>query len=106
EIINLNKARKDRARGDAKATAAKNHAAFGRSKGQKDAARIEAERLKRDLDGAKRGDEWAADTRGGVTSRMWPASTRARPAKAARPKVAASNRNDTSMATGGVRAEM
>ena len=44
EIINLNKARKDRA-------------AFGRTKGQKDAARIEAERLKRDLDGAKREDD-------------------------------------------------
>ena len=56
EIINLNKARKDRARAEAKATAAANRAAFGRTKGQKDAARIEAERLKRDLDGAKRDD--------------------------------------------------
>ena len=57
DIINLNKARKDRARAGAKATAAANRAAFGRAKGEKDAARIEAERLKRDLDGAKREDE-------------------------------------------------
>ena len=54
DIINLNKARKDRARTEAKAKAAANRAAFGRTKGQKDTARLEAERLKRDLDGAKR----------------------------------------------------
>ena len=57
EIINLNKARKDRARAETKATAAGNRAAFGRTKGQKDAARIAAERMKRDLDGAKRDDD-------------------------------------------------
>ena len=57
EIINLNKARKDRARAEAKATAAGNRAAFGRTKGQKDAARIAAERMKRDLVGAKRDDD-------------------------------------------------
>ena len=57
DIINLNKARKDRARAEAKATAAGNRAAFGRTKGQKDAARIAAERMKRDLDGAKRDDD-------------------------------------------------
>ena len=57
EIINLNKARKDRARAEAKATAAGNRAAFGRTKGQKDATRIAAERMKRDLDGAKRDDD-------------------------------------------------
>ena len=57
EIINLNKARKERARSEAKARAATNRAAFGRTKGQKDAARIETERLKRDLDGAKRDDD-------------------------------------------------
>ena len=54
DIINLNKARKERARSEAKARAATNRAAFGRTKGQKDAARIETERQKRDLDGAKR----------------------------------------------------
>ena len=57
EIINLNKARKDWARAEAKAKAAANRAAFGRTKGQKDAARIAAERMKRDLDGAKRDDD-------------------------------------------------
>lgn len=57
DIINLNKARKDRARSEAKATAAANRAAFGRTKGEKDGARLEAERLKRDLDGAKRDDD-------------------------------------------------
>ena len=57
EIINLNKARKDWARAEAKAKAAANRAAFGRTRGQKDAARLEAERLKRDLDGAKRDDD-------------------------------------------------
>ena len=57
DIINLNKARKERARSEAKARAATNRAAFGRTKGQKDAARIETERLKRDLDGAKRDDD-------------------------------------------------
>jgi hypothetical protein len=57
DIINLNKARKDRARSEAKAQASVNRAAFGRTKGQKDAARIEAERLKRDLDGVKREDD-------------------------------------------------
>ena len=57
EIINLTKARKDRARAEARATAAGNRAAFGRTQGQKDAARIAAERMKRDLDGAKRDDD-------------------------------------------------
>ena len=56
EIINLNKARKDRAKAEGKAKAAANRAAFGRTKAEKTAARIEAERLKRDLDGAKRED--------------------------------------------------
>ena len=57
DIINLNKARTERARSEAKARAATNRAAFGRTKGQKDAARIETERQKRDLDGAKRDDD-------------------------------------------------
>ncbi len=56
EIINLNKARKDRAKTEGRTKAAANRAAFGRTKAQKAAARIEAERLKRDLDGAKRED--------------------------------------------------
>lgn len=54
DIINLNKARKARARAEVKVGAAANRAAFGRTKAQKNAARIEAERLKRELDGARR----------------------------------------------------
>lgn len=56
EILNLNQARKAKAKTDAKAKAAENRAKFGRTKADKalDAAR--ADRLKRDLDGAKRED--------------------------------------------------
>jgi hypothetical protein len=56
EILNLNRARKAKARAGAKVQAAENRAKFGRAKGDKalDAAR--AEKLKRDLDGAKRED--------------------------------------------------
>ena len=54
EILNLNQARKAKAKTDAKAKAAENRARFGRTKADKalDAAR--ADKLKRDLDGAKR----------------------------------------------------
>lgn len=56
EILNLNQARKAKAKTDAKARAAENRARFGRTKADKalDAAR--ADRLQRDLDGAKRED--------------------------------------------------
>jgi hypothetical protein len=56
EILNLNQARKARAKTDAKAKAAENRAKFGRAKADKalDAAR--ADKLQRDLDGAKRED--------------------------------------------------
>lgn len=56
EILNLNQARKAKARTDAKAKAAENRVRFGRTKADKalDAAR--ADRLQRDLDGAKRED--------------------------------------------------
>ncbi len=54
EIVNLNRARKAKARAAAGAQAAVNRAAFGRTKGEKAAARADAERAKRDLDGAKR----------------------------------------------------
>jgi hypothetical protein len=54
EILNLNQARKAKARTDAKTKAVENRAKFGRTKADKalDAAR--ADKLKRDLDGAKR----------------------------------------------------
>ncbi len=56
EILNLNQARKARAKTDAKTKAIENRARFGRTKADKalDAAR--ADKLQRDLDGAKRED--------------------------------------------------
>jgi hypothetical protein len=54
EIINLNRARKARARDEAKATAAVNRAAHGRTKGQREGAEAERARADRLLDGAKR----------------------------------------------------
>lgn len=56
EIVNFNKARKARAQADAKAQAAANRAKFGRTKLDKAAVRLEAEKLVRTLDGAKRED--------------------------------------------------
>ena len=54
EILNLNQARKAKAKTDAETKAVENRAKFGRTKADKalDAAR--ADKLKRDLDGAKR----------------------------------------------------
>ncbi|MBJ7413381.1 MAG: DUF4169 family protein [Phenylobacterium sp.] len=56
ELINLNKARKAKARLAGKAQAAENRARFGQTKGQKDVARLDAERARRELDGKKRED--------------------------------------------------
>jgi len=56
EILNLNQARKAKAKTDARTKAVENRTKFGRTKADKalDAAR--ADKLKRDLDGAKRED--------------------------------------------------
>jgi len=54
--INLNKARKAKARAAAIARADANRARFGRTKAEKAAAKIEAERLARALDQARRDD--------------------------------------------------
>ena len=56
EILNLNQARKARAKADAKAQAAENRAKFGRTKADKALEAARADKLKRDLDGAKRED--------------------------------------------------
>lgn len=56
EPMNLNKARKARAKADAKAKAAENRAAFGRGKAEKAVSRLEAERARRALDQQKRED--------------------------------------------------
>ena len=57
EIINLNKARKAKARAEAKSTAAANRAANGRSRADRKVSEIEKRRVDRLLDGAKREDD-------------------------------------------------
>lgn len=57
EVINLNRARKARDKAEAKTRAAQNRVAHGRTGAEKAAARIEAERLDRTLDGARREDD-------------------------------------------------
>ncbi|MCZ8087112.1 MAG: DUF4169 family protein [Brevundimonas sp.] len=54
EIINLNRARKVKARAADKASAAANRLAFGRTKTERDQATHAAELERRRLDGAKR----------------------------------------------------
>jgi hypothetical protein len=54
--INLNKARKVRAKADAKVQAAENRVRFGRGKAEKAVSNLEAERARRALDQKKRED--------------------------------------------------
>jgi hypothetical protein len=54
QIINLNRARKAKARVDKQAAADANRAKFGRTKAEKAADDAEAARRERELDGAKR----------------------------------------------------
>ena len=54
EPINLNKAKKARARSAGKAQAAQNRVRFGQAKGAKAATKLEAERARRELEGKKR----------------------------------------------------
>lgn len=56
DIVNLNQARKAKAKADDKTRAAANRAKFGRTKGEKTLDAVRADKLKRDLDGAKRED--------------------------------------------------
>ncbi|TAJ71644.1 MAG: DUF4169 family protein [Phenylobacterium sp.] len=56
ELINLNKARKAKARAAGKTQAAENRVRFGQTKGGKAVARLDAERARRDLEGKKRED--------------------------------------------------
>nr|WP_083434650.1 DUF4169 family protein [Sphingomonas sp. Y57] len=53
DVVNLNKARKARARSDAKATAEANRAKFGRTRAEKERDGIEKARADRLIDGAK-----------------------------------------------------
>lgn len=52
-VISFSKAKKARERAEAKSQAAENRAKFGRTKGDKTKATAEAEKARRDLDGAK-----------------------------------------------------
>jgi len=54
EIVNLNRARKAKAREVARVEADANRLAFGRSKAEKAATKLDADRAKHKLDGAKR----------------------------------------------------
>ncbi|MEI7932994.1 MAG: DUF4169 family protein [Alphaproteobacteria bacterium] len=56
EIINLNKARKDKAKVAAKAKAAENKSFWGRTRGEKTRLQIELEKAKKALDQHKRED--------------------------------------------------
>lgn len=56
EPINLNKARKARARAEGKSQAAENRVRFGRTKAEKAAARLDAERAARAHEQSKRED--------------------------------------------------
>jgi Domain of unknown function (DUF4169) len=57
EIVNLNRARKDRARLEARATAATNRVVHGRTKSERATSQAERERAERLIDGHKLGDE-------------------------------------------------
>ena len=54
ELINLNKARKAKARAADKSQAAENRVRFGQTKGEKTVAKLDAERARRELEGKKR----------------------------------------------------
>ena len=55
DILNLNKARKARAKAQSAAKAVENRAKFGRTKAQKAAEDAERARICENLDGARRG---------------------------------------------------
>jgi hypothetical protein len=61
EIINLNRARKAKARAADKAGAAANRLAFGRTKAERDQAARQADIEARRLDGARRDPDGAKD---------------------------------------------
>ena len=56
EILNLNRARKAKAKTDDKTRTAENRAKHGRSKVEKTLDAARADKLRRELDGAKRED--------------------------------------------------
>ena len=56
EIVNLNKARKARARADGKARADANAVKFGRTKAEKSLDKANADKARSDLDAHRRGE--------------------------------------------------
>ena len=56
-VVNLNKARKVKDRQDARDQAKENRVKFGRAKSEKAAAKAQADKARRALDGAKREPE-------------------------------------------------
>lgn len=56
EVVNFRQARKGLARKAAEQQAAENRARFGRTKAEKQRDAVEQERLRKELDGAKRKD--------------------------------------------------
>jgi hypothetical protein len=54
EVVNLNRARKARAKAAKETTAAQNRAGFGRTKAEKELARVKEEKAARELDQKKR----------------------------------------------------
>jgi hypothetical protein len=56
QVINLNKARKARAKEQAKKTAAENRAAFGQTKAVRDLEAAREDKARRDLESHKRED--------------------------------------------------
>ncbi len=52
--ISLNKARKERAKAQARVTAAENRVVFGRTKAEKDLGKARADKAARELDASKR----------------------------------------------------
>ena len=56
EIVNLNRARKDRVKAEDKARAAVNRVAHGRTRAEKEIARLERQRADRHVDDHRRED--------------------------------------------------
>lgn len=53
EVVNLNRARKNKARADAKAVSVANRVAHGRTRAERDQAEAERSRLSKHLDGSQ-----------------------------------------------------
>ena len=66
KVVNLNRARKAKARQDQKTQAERNRSVHGRTKAEKRAAQVERDRLARTVDGARRETDPAPPSQGSV----------------------------------------